>query len=441
MNQNFFKEFSRTFDEAMCLLDLKGSILSKNVAAENFFGSRGCNKTNFLSCLKIDEIEFAVLIKQARRTSDSVKKILTLLDNNQQEVECRCKLVLLRIEDAEPSILFHWQIKDETKTTFNVLNGEIEKLQSKYKEMMDQRDNLEEHVKNRTLELERTNKTLQKTDKEFRLHRDNLQSLVDKKTKELSNATEIAIIARQNAEEANQAKSEFLSNMSHELRTPLHGILSFSELGMRRTSDVSEEKILSYFSQVHRSGKRLLDLINDLLDISKLEAGMMKMDFQEHDIMKIIKSCQDELQGILNKKSLTFSIEKKTSFTIAELDSSKITQVIINLLSNALKFSPQGQIITVEISDTKLPSNDKPQKAIKIRISDNGIGIPQDELGNIFNKFIQSSKTKTGAGGTGLGLSICKNIVTTHRGKIWAENNENAGCSFYFVIPTKQIPE
>jgi len=254
--------------------------------------------------------------------------------------------------------------------------------------------------------------------------KEHLEERIKQKTSELHEAKE-------HAETANKEKSKFLANMSHELRTPLHGILSFAQFGLKRHTTVGPEKLEAYFSNIKTSGERLLLLLNDLLDLSKLEAGKMELDIALHDLRLTAKECVTEQSAKIEEKGLTLSWHGETIDTLADYDASKIAQVINNILSNAIKFTPEGKGLTILFSDS--PYDNMP--AITLTLSDEGVGIPDGELESVFNAFIQSSKTDTGAGGTGLGLAICKEIVVQHGGKIWAENNSDLGSSLSFVLP------
>lgn len=236
------------------------------------------------------------------------------------------------------------------------------------------------------------------------------------------------------AELANKAKSEFLANMSHELRTPMHGILSFSHFGLSRLDKVPVEKLGKYFLRINESGNRLLLLVNDLLDLSKLEAGKMQFEYVTANLEQVVESCVAEQQARLNEKNL--KVELNSIHPIANFDKLRIGQVVTNLLSNAIKFSPADSLINIEIKPGHLKSKQGQLiKALQLSVSDVGCGIPEDELETVFDKFIQSSKTKTSAGGTGLGLSICGEIIKGHQGELWVENNISGGASFYFLIP------
>ena len=236
---------------------------------------------------------------------------------------------------------------------------------------------------------------------------------------------------------ANKAKDEFLANISHELRTPMLGILGFAELGVSKVDDVDRSKLLKYFSRIHTSGSRLLLLLNNLLDLSKLEANQVEFNIQKNNIKEVLNNALSELIPLINSKSLDIKITDDSQQLIAEFDKQKVHQVVYNLLSNAIKFSPDNSTISIVFQNETIQSGPLSLPAIKLTIADQGIGIPENELISIFEKFSQSSRTKTGAGGTGLGLSICYDICLYHQGKLWAENNPSPekGARLTFVLP------
>jgi signal transduction histidine kinase len=251
------------------------------------------------------------------------------------------------------------------------------------------------------------------------------------------------LIAKHQADYANEQKSLFLANMSHELRTPMHAILSYSELGMDKVQSAERSKLSSYFERVNTSGQRLLNLLNDLLDLSKLEAGKMEINLSPQDIRTLISEVLMEFGQLISEKSLEVELLPAEFDPSIELDPIRIGQVLRNLLSNAVKFTPQGGSISLTLSQTNIASgrraNDTDNEpAIALQISDSGIGIPQQELTTIFDKFVQSSLTKNGSGGTGLGLAICKEITDAHRGSLIARNNSGGGASFVLTLPLKK---
>ncbi|QYZ67589.1 MAG: PAS domain-containing protein [Gammaproteobacteria bacterium (ex Lamellibrachia satsuma)] len=241
--------------------------------------------------------------------------------------------------------------------------------------------------------------------------------------------------AKNTAEQANQAKSVFLANMSHELRTPMHAILSFSSFGLENGETAERQKLIEYFTHIQTSGNRLLILLNDLLDLSKLEAGRMALEYQPNDLKCVAESAIHELRGHIADQGVLCDLLPPETDTIGEFDALRIGQVITNLLSNAIKFTATGGHIQISICQERLEIDGHEMPGLQLSVLDQGVGIPEAELDTIFDKFIQSSKTRTGAGGTGLGLAISKEIIEAHTGRIWAENNLEQGAQFHFLIP------
>jgi len=270
---------------------------------------------------------------------------------------------------------------------------------------------------------------------ELKLHRERLEVLVRERTTELS-------LAKEAAEAANRAKSTFLANMSHELRTPMHGILSFAKFGVTKTN-ASPEKLREYFARINQSAERLLGLLNDLLDLAKLEAGKMDLQIAECDMAQIVSAMIGQLDGLATQKDLHLQLVVDSADTRIEMDVQRVSQVIQNLLGNALRFGAAGTEVTLRIADAELTTgrrraDDRRLPAIAVTVANRGPGIPEAELETIFEKFIQSSRTLTGAGGTGLGLAICREIVSLHRGKISARNRADGGAEFTFLLPRQQ---
>ncbi len=233
--------------------------------------------------------------------------------------------------------------------------------------------------------------------------------------------------AKEVAETANRAKSAFLANMSHELRTPLHVMLSCAGFGLKRFDTESPDKLRAYFQQIHQNGETLLALLNDLLDLAKLEAGKMVFNFEPHELAPLLCVATEHVQPLLSQHQLTLRYVPLARPQKAILDPDRIMQVLRNLLSNAIKFSPTHGAITISLAQHGTD--------MVIAVRDQGMGIPEAELDAIFDKFVQSSHTVNGSGGTGLGLAICHEIVTAHGGRIWAENGLEGGAVVTFTIP------
>lgn len=238
------------------------------------------------------------------------------------------------------------------------------------------------------------------------------------------------ILKTAEVEHAKKLKNDFLSNISHELKTPMQGILGFTKLSIERNDELTSKKRLSYLNEIKASAQRLLQLINNLLELSSLENSKKeyrKTAISYEDIVNLVKEAQNSLFSKIEAKGLHFTINSSPSTKKITGNIESISAVINNLLANAIQFSPVNEEITINIEDAS-------GKELKFTIIDRGIGIPENETEIIFGKFVQSSKTDTGAGGTGLGLAISKKIILDHAGSIRALKKKG-GATFIFTIP------
>ncbi len=238
--------------------------------------------------------------------------------------------------------------------------------------------------------------------------------------------------AREAAEEAVRAKSQFLANISHELRTPMHGILSYARFGLRDARDVPPEELEDYFRNIDDCGNSLTSLLDDLLDLAKFEAGRMSMAIAEVSLPDVVSDAADEFASLYSEMGVSLSLELDDAVPELPADRTRLLQVLRNLLSNAVKFSPPGGQVVVSLRI----SGD----IARLCVTDQGRGIPPDELEHIFDKFVQASGTHPRTGGTGLGLAISREIVEAHGGRIWAENRPEGGARMVFEIPLSGPP-
>jgi len=342
--------------------------------------------------LVIVALALAVSLYMGRRTLLSILKPLTKLEQGARDIIDKGDYAL-RVQSCSDDEL------GKLTDSFNAMLGQIE---IRDQALQQSHDDLEHRVVERTRELELEVKIRKKAEESMRT-------------------------AKVEAERANQAKSEFLANMSHELRTPLHSILSFTQFGLQEVDEANVETLRSHFKTIGSSSETLLTLLNDLLDLAKLESGHMTFDIQACYLCDILDMSISEFQSLAAERNIEIRNDSQDAEREIQLDPMRMMQVLRNLLSNAVKYSPDEGHILIKSSLR--------DEMMLIEIADNGVGVPKDELEAIFDKFIQSSKTDTGAGGTGLGLAISREIVESHGGRIWAEVNPEGGTCFKVELP------
>ncbi|MFO7890292.1 MAG: response regulator [bacterium] len=236
------------------------------------------------------------------------------------------------------------------------------------------------------------------------------------------------------AQSANRAKSEFLANMSHEIRTPMNSIIGFSDLLLQE--NLSND-LVDFIRTIKLNGESLLQIINQILDLAKVETGRMEVDNQEFDLEKLVDSVSQLLRPKVLDKGLTFKLNKNPKkLPIINADSLKIRQIMVNLIGNAIKFTEEGKI---EI-DVTIKQKKENKAQLLINVKDTGIGIKPEKKGLIFESFTQVDASITRRfGGTGLGLSLCKQMVDLLNGEIWLESEVDKGSTFSFSIPVEVI--
>ena len=257
---------------------------------------------------------------------------------------------------------------------------------------------------------------------------------------EAQRVTLIAELAAQNAELAqlDELKDNFLSSVSHELRTPLTAIKGSAEI-LLDDDEVPEEIVKEFLTIINVESDRLTRLINDVLDLARYEAGQEIWNDAPNSLSEIVDTAVSGIQSLAIQKSLNVSVDMEPDLSEVWCDQDKINQVLTNLLSNAIKFTPEHGKIGILIKEASNSGRKKSDRMVEIKVSDNGVGIPAEELNEIFQKFKQVSDTVSDERkGTGLGLPICREIVSHYGGKIWAESELGKGSVFTVTIPIEK---
>ena len=258
-----------------------------------------------------------------------------------------------------------------------------------------------------------------------------LETFADQSVLAIQNARlfrEIEEKSRQ-IEEASRHKSQFLANMSHELRTPLNAILGYTELILDSIYGEPSEKMRAVLERLQTNGKHLLDLINDVLDLSKIEAGQLTLSVDEYSLGDLVHGVVSAVEPLAAEKRLAFKAEVAPDLPMSRGDGRRLSQVLLNLVGNAIKFTDKGEV-AIRASAAN--------GAFTVAVCDTGPGIPLVDQAKIFEEFQQADSSITRKkGGTGLGLSIAKRIIEMHGGRIWVESELGKGSTFYFTLPVR----
>ncbi len=347
------------------------------------------------------------------------------------------------------------QKQDELTVAYNDLNLQQEELQTANEELKSQEEELRvanEELEEQTKILKESERSMQVQQEELRVTNEELEfktNQLELQKKAISQKNDILRKAQLNLEQkanelqlASQYKSEFLANMSHELRTPLNSMLILSKLlGNNKEGNLNASQVKSA-NIIYKSGNDLLELINEILDLSKIEAGKMTFNFNDFATDEITTAIDHGFKPVAENKNLKLTLNQSKDFPkILYSDKQRLLQIIKNILSNAFKFTTSGGIeINLQIPDADFKFTNpelNAKNSCLISVTDTGVGIPKDKLNAIFEAFQQADGSiSRNFGGTGLGLSISKELIRILGGEIQVESTENVGSVFYLIIPT-----
>jgi signal transduction histidine kinase len=360
---------------------------------------------------------------QARRQLDGRRPALIFLDVQMPE-ESGLALLPQMLRDFPDAVVVMMTAYGSEQVAAEALRGGADDYIGKPIDLQRLRELLEHNLEKQRLRAERQSLVARLKDSNRYLMRQHAA---------LRRADEEILQVNRQLEQSNRYKSEFLANMSHELRTPLNAILGFSEILLDVTMNLTPGERTEFLRNIHSSGQHLLGLINDILDLAKIEAGKMELKAEEMRVADALQEVTAILEPMARQQGLQLSVIGATEAGVIKADRSKFKQVLYNLLSNAVKFTPPPGQITITVKDAP--------DQLTVSVQDTGIGMKAEDLPKLFREFEQIDGSYTRRyQGTGLGLALCRRFVQMHGGRIWAESKFGKGSIFTFTIPRELRP-
>jgi signal transduction histidine kinase len=364
------------------------------------------------------EVVTAPNATQARRQLDSRRPALIFLDVQMPE-ESGLALLPQMLRDYPESVVVMMTAYGSEQVAAEALRGGADDYIAKPIDLQRLRALLERNLDKQRLRAERQGLVARLKDSNRYLMRQHAA---------LRRADEEILQINRQLEQSNRYKSEFLANMSHELRTPLNAVLGFSEILLDATMNLTSGERTEFLRNIHSSGQHLLGLINDILDLAKIEAGKMELHAEEMPVAEALQEVTSILEPMARQQGLQLTMAGLADAGVINADRSKFKQVLYNLLSNAVKFTPPPGQITVTVKNS-------PEQLV-VSVHDTGIGMKEEDLPKLFREFEQIDGSYTRRyQGTGLGLALCRRFVEMHGGRIWAESHFGKGSTFTFTIP------